>query len=409
MGFRSKRVRHSRNETGFALVHVLLAAAVITTLALATAKISSNAMMIQEVTDRRGEISDLGTAITNSQVHPKFCACNFGGGDATNPALEFNSTALGNLVLPVPNGIKAYEASCDPAKSRVMAVAPNRVFADTNTKSASVASVDFRNFMAIDATHYYADLVVQFTNAGSTMRPLILPKIVLIAQATATPNVVQVTGCQKLGTTAGLPANSWLIYDEPGTYTFTVPAFTTMKVRVWGGGGGGGCCHVARSGWPGHPGLSGQSSSFAALVAGGGAGGPGHFFAYTAAGGTASGGDVNTPGNSANGPRGGAGPNGGKASMIFDAAVSGNTLVGPVGEEGNRPGGGGGGGWAGANGSGGGGSGGFVEKVYASGQLAEGSTITVVVGAGAPQTGPWDGTYMKTSAGAHGRVMIKWQ
>ncbi len=187
------------------------------------------------------------------------------------------------------------------------------------------------------------------------------------------------------------------------THSFTVPTYSSnIVVTMWGGGGGGG----GGGSTFGNNASSGTASTFLALSAGGGAGGTGAWTANptgsSGAGGTASGGDINTNGNSiatSNGATTGAGaPNGG-----------GNTTTATGNAEhynGTVPGGGATGGrWAGSgNPTGGaGGSGAYVQKTYAVGALTPGAVITVTVGGGGAG-GASDADQGAT--GAAGRVTV---
>lgn len=155
-------------------------------------------------------------------------------------------------------------------------------------------------------------------------------------------------------------------YTTAGTYTFTVPAFSSMTVKVYGAGGGGGgsgdsagTCSVA-----GTTGNTGGNSTFnATLIGNGGSGGTGGNTAAGTAGasGTASGGDTNSDGNGSAGGAAGTG-------CDFNGGA--------------------------------GGAGGLAIKTYGPGDLSPGSTVTVVVGASA--TGGSSGGGTSTA----GKVLI---
>lgn len=213
-------------------------------------------------------------------------------------------------------------------------------------------------------------------------------------------------------------------YSTPGTHSFTVPAYGTLTVQVWGGGGGGGGGGEA---WPSdgiwvnysYDGSAGSTSSFAGTVAGYGGGGgqcgavvcntgPAYgdpsqnWNGAAGSGGSASGGTTNTTGSSGSaggsnyvGGAGGSSPNGGGS--------------------GSAPGGGGPGGqgWngslylsPGSGGGGGGGGGGYSTRAYASGALTQGASIAVVVGSGG--SGGASGGSVAGTAGGAGRVTITW-
>jgi len=177
-------------------------------------------------------------------------------------------------------------------------------------------------------------------------------------------------------------------FTIPGTYTFTLPIYTTLTIQLWGGGGGGGATSGAAGG------AAGTSSATLALTAGGGGGG-GNPSQPGGGGGTASGGDINlvgsagSDGNSVGGNGfGGNSPNGGAG--------------GAPGTNGGFPGAGGGGrALLGSIGSGGGG-GGYVQKTYAPGALTPGATISLTVG------NQGLGAVLGSGSGANGRIYISW-
>src|SRR3990167_9332056 len=162
--------------------------------------------------------------------------------------------------------------------------------------------------------------------------------------------------------------------------TFTVPAYGTLTVEVWGGGASGGGSNGYVTSIAGN---SGTQSSFFGVVAGGGIGpaaGTGSGGLTGGVGGIASGGDTNTSGGAGSNGRadfcpyapsgaGGASPNGGAGGAGISAAVPSNP--------GSAPGGGGGGGlgaqyqpgqglWY-CRGAAGGGAGAYSKKTYAAG------------------------------------------
>ncbi len=183
------------------------------------------------------------------------------------------------------------------------------------------------------------------------------------------------------------------MYSTPGTFSFSVPIYSTLTVQVWGGGGGGAIATVAAG--------AGGLSSFAGSVIANGGGGGNRFLTTSAlggAGGTASGGTTNTTGVTGStaptawgsGGNGGAGANGG-------AGGTGTTIAGTAG---TVPGGGGGGG----TGGGGGGGGGYSSKTYSAGALS--GNVSVVVGSGG--TAGTGGGSAIGGLGAAGRVTINW-
>ncbi|MBI2030970.1 hypothetical protein HYT05_05085, partial [Candidatus Kaiserbacteria bacterium] len=182
------------------------------------------------------------------------------------------------------------------------------------------------------------------------------------------------------------PSTGSQTYSAPGTYTFIVPNYTgSLTVEAWGGGGGSGGSH-----------RDGGASTFASLVSAGGGGA--NNGSNAGIGGIASGGDVNVNGNT-----------GDYWQLYVNNIDGGSAQFGGSGgrnctsdRDGHSPGGGG----AGCNWyTGGSGAGAYVKKTYAVGALQPGSSIQVVVGAGAngvstPGSGP--------SNGGDGLVKITW-
>ena len=198
-------------------------------------------------------------------------------------------------------------------------------------------------------------------------------------------------------------------FSTPGSFQFTVPAYNTMTVSVWGGGGtGSGLDSVSGTYVSGG---TGQASSFnGTVIANGGVGGtnPGG-----GAGGSASGGDANTSGTAGGtgiigcSGAGGGSPNGGAGG----AAVCPSSGLSSEGNPGGSPGAGGSGyilcvkGCTGA-GVGGGGGGGYATKTYASGAIAVGTNVAVVVGSGGNTSTQSVGS--RGGLGASGRVTVTW-
>ena len=217
--------------------------------------------------------------------------------------------------------------------------------------------------------------------------------------------------------------------------TFTVPAYGTLTVEVWGGGGGGG---VVVTGIASTQSTPGEKSVFSTVEAGGGRGGisehltgqlPG---AVAAQGGMASGGGVNLTGGispsspsypghysstAGSAPFGGAGGVGGDPDYWCPAHIPG--ILDVDGRPGAFPGGGGGGAESTFGGiGGGGGAGAYAKKTYAQNEVAAGTTVPVTVGAGG--TGAYFGVvgwcignanyqyYWNGGTGAPGQVIITW-
>lgn len=167
-----------------------------------------------------------------------------------------------------------------------------------------------------------------------------------------------------------------MTFDTPGNFSFTLPAYNTLTVEVWGGGGGGQHCGILYGIPVCNFGGAGGDSSFDVLLARGGQG---------LSGGTAQGGDLNLSGEAGNW-------NGTNCSGLGGASG------GPYGSatrQGVVP-GGGGNGLCVAWGANGGGGGGYSMKQYSAPALPVGSSITGQVGAGG------------AAGGASGRVRISW-
>jgi hypothetical protein len=170
-------------------------------------------------------------------------------------------------------------------------------------------------------------------------------------------------------------------YGTAGTYSFTIPAYNTLTVEVWGAGAGGTELSAGGNG--------GQSSWNGTLIAGGGNGGVG---GVGGIGGIASGGDINLTGGNGGGRgagNGGSSPNGGTGGVFAS---------GSAGWPGVASGGGG------AGEGGGGGAGAFLRKTYSAGAFSVGANITVVVGAQGAAAGAWG-----SGPGAVGGVWITWE
>ncbi len=161
-------------------------------------------------------------------------------------------------------------------------------------------------------------------------------------------------------------AGSWS-RTAPGTYSFTVPVYSTLRIDVRGaGGGGGGSTYDA--GASGAAGAAGGAATAAGIRGNGGAGGAGAYY--------------NKPGKAANG-----------------TASGGNTLN-STGAGAN----GGVGGTYGATKGGDGGDGGRAVSDYGPGALAIGGVVTVVV----PTGGNGGAGQVAGAKGANGAVYISW-
>lgn len=161
-------------------------------------------------------------------------------------------------------------------------------------------------------------------------------------------------------------SRSW---TSPGTYSFTVPPYSTMRIDVRGAGGGGGGS-TYDIGLPGANGSAGGNASVSStgLVGRGGSGGQGSYY--------------NTPGKAANG-----------------TASGGNVL--------NSTGGGAAGGVGGTYGitkGGNGGNGGRAVSDFAPGALGVGATLTVTV----PSGGAGGAGQVSGAKGGNGAVYISW-
>lgn len=163
-------------------------------------------------------------------------------------------------------------------------------------------------------------------------------------------------------------AGSWS-RTGPGTYSFTVPVYSTLRIdaRAAGGGGGGSTYDVGAAGQNGTAGGNATVSG-TGMIARGGAAGQGSYY--------------NKPGKAANG-----------------TASGGNVL--------NSTGGGADGGVGGTYGAtkgGDGGDGGRVVSDFAPGALAPGTVLTIVV----PTGGNGGAGQVAGAKGANGAVYISW-
>ncbi len=195
--------------------------------------------------------------------------------------------------------------------------------------------------------------------------------------------------------------------------TFSVPAFHSLTVYVYGGGGGGGGGGI-NSNSLGDDGGDSSFGSPTAVIARGGKGGEGRNAGGDGgAGGTAQGGSTNTAGgagenhgtgaNNYGGAGGdGAGPDGGDGGD--------RTLSIGQGDDGSIVGGGGAGGWRSISdgGGGGGGGGGYAKKTFTTGQLTVGGNITIVVGSGGGGGTGFNPPTSNGGDGARGKVYVEW-
>jgi len=197
-------------------------------------------------------------------------------------------------------------------------------------------------------------------------------------------------------------------YNVGGTYSFTVPAFNTMTVEVWGGGGGGGNYTDTGAYSP-----SGGNSVFHTAYAYGGGGGGGA--ATSRYGGVVYGG-AGAGGSSANGNVTAIGGNAGYAGDsgilgVGAGAPNGGANAYPGYREspstaGSTPGGGGAGYYYDTGGkfpavAGGAGSGAYAKSVFTPVMLAPSTVLTVYVGSGASSGGA-GGT------GGDGKITVVW-
>ena len=235
---------------------------------------------------------------------------------------------------------------------------------------------------------------------GQTLAVRLTSSAAYATALTATVNVGGVTDVWSVTTEANVVPGSDS-FTTSGSFNFTVPAYNTLTVQVWGAGGGGAGCSTTTK----VVGVTGGASSWdGAVIANGGtrastsAGG---------AGGTASGGTTNTTGQNGSTAGTQAGPGGDGAN----GGAGGDTIPGyGTGRPGVAPGGGGaGGGYTGGRsgncrGSGAGG-GGYSARTYSAGTYSAGELVPVVVGARG--TGG-NGSSYDGGIGAYGRVTITW-
>lgn len=176
-------------------------------------------------------------------------------------------------------------------------------------------------------------------------------------------------------------------YVNPGSFTFTVPPYQSLRVRVWGGGG------AAYAGTAGTRSIFNGAGSLDVIGNPGGTGG--------SRGGETSGPNVGGAGGTYSVPSGGTGGNGAKGGEIYyynlsDRAPSGSGSIDP-----------GGGAWGVAQGNVGiirglGGGGGYADYTFSPGQLAVGGQYSLTVGKGG--TSPQGASYNAND----GRVYINW-
>jgi len=207
------------------------------------------------------------------------------------------------------------------------------------------------------------------------------------------------------------------IYSVAGAFTFTVPVFTTLTIEMWGGGGGGGgsaLYSTARGGTGGDTTIAALS-----LTAAGGQGGEGTRMSSnpprggtdgssTAVGGTIDDGEHGTNGSEDSfnlaSPQGAGGDGGGA-----DGGAGGASVASYGGDKEGNPGAAPGGGGSGAinyfKAVGGGGAGGDkVTKTYNFGDIATGTVLDLVVGAG----GTRGVGNIQGGLGAVGRIKFTW-
>lgn len=176
-------------------------------------------------------------------------------------------------------------------------------------------------------------------------------------------------------------------YTSPGTYTFTVPPYQRLRVRVWGGGG------AAYGGTAGTRSIFNGAGSLDVI------GNPGGTGSYR--GGETSGPNIGGAGGTYSVPSGGSGGNGAKGGEIYyynlsARAESGSGSLNP-----------GGGSHGVAQGNVGiirglGGGGGYADYTFSVGQLAVGGQYSLTVGKGG--TSPQGSSYDAYD----GRVYIDW-
>lgn len=217
------------------------------------------------------------------------------------------------------------------------------------------------------------------------------PHLTIPHQLTATYNILQVT-----------PGSSTF---DSGSSNFTVPAYNTLTVEIWGAGGAGSGDN-ATTFVDGNPGTSSSVSTLSMTAAGGG----GATSNSGGVAGSASGGNTtNTSGN--NGGAAGNGTGSGVGAGAPNGGASTTQLVGTTtqsGTAGNAPGGGGGGTRRASANNAGGASGAYSKSVYTrgvtSGAPTVGSSLAYAVGA----SGTAPTAIVTAGNGANGRVKFTW-
>lgn len=176
-------------------------------------------------------------------------------------------------------------------------------------------------------------------------------------------------------------------YVNPGSFTFTVPPYQTLRVRVWGGGG------AAYGGTAGTRSIFNGAGSLDIIGNPGGTG--------TSRGGETSGPIIGGAGGTYSVPSGGSGGNGAKGGEIYYYNVSARAESGSGSID---PGGGSHGAATGNVGiiRGLGGGGGYADYTFSPGQITVGGQYSLTVGKGG--TSPQGSSYNAND----GRVYITW-
>ena len=373
------------SSAGVGLVEILVAIGILGVIMMSMAAMFDAQGKQSRALTQKLEILALKSEIQTSQTNPGNCTCLLNPSKnnlQTSPALRFNSTTAGSSME-----ITTFFGGCDSSDRPILPLAAKNQPLSNSGGGIRVSQIFLKDINHVSGNEYDGEFEIQFDPSSLVVaRQPILLKQRFLADV-STPTAATVVSCLGPGVSLGGGSGSgFKTYWSPGTHSFIVPTYTSLTVELWGGGGGGGRT-LGQAGGP--------SSFNATVVAGGGAGGTN---SSGGAGGVGSGGDLNESGGKAkrgdNG-FGGSSPNGGSGGW----AAGSDHIV----KRGLPPGGGGGGGDGGCgNEASGGGGGAHVVKTYAAGDLAVGSSLIVIVGAGGTSD-------CNAGPGARGEVRISWQ